>query len=139
MQNYSVYLAGGMQGLTMEEQLVWRNKATEYLQNVECDYKVSTINPPTKYNFYESKHLSEREIMEYDLYKLRNSDLVLVSFNNPNSIGTACELMLSKELHIPVIGIYCGKEIHPWLKECCTRICVGLDDALRHVEEFYLQ
>lgn len=138
MENFKIYLAGGMQNLSMEEQLEWRNKSTEYLKSVECDYKVMTTNPPTKYNFYEDKHNSEREVMEYDLYRLRNSDLVLVNFNNPKSIGTSIELGLAKELRIPVIGVDCGIEIHPWLLECTTRMCKSLNEALEHIKEFYL-
>ena len=139
MNNFSCYLAGGMQNLSMSQQLEWRNKAEEFFKKVECNYKVLTTNPPKKYNFFESKHRSEREVMEYDLYKVRNSDLVLVNFNDERSIGTSMELMLAKELHIPVIGINDRKvNLHPWLLESCTRICYSLDEALEHIKDFYL-
>jgi len=77
--------------------------------------------------------------MEFDLYNLRCSDLVIVNFNSPNSIGTAMELMLAKELKIPIIGINEeNKQLHPWLIECVVKMFKKLEDAWMYVSNFYL-
>ena len=105
----------------------------------EHEKNASFFNPVDYYNFEEKQHKSEREIMEFDLYNLRNSDLVIVNFNNIWSIGTAMELMLAKEMHIPVIGWNPNDEVlHPWLKECVTRLCDNLREAVEHVVSYYL-
>ena len=63
-----------------------------------------------------------------------------MNFNAPNSIGTAMELMLAKEYHIPVIAFGTNnKKIHPWLIECCTRVCDTMREAVDHVADFYLK
>ena len=50
------------------------------------------------------------------------------------------ELMLAKELHIPVIGLNKDNmELHPWLIECTTRMCDDLRELVEHVVEFYLK
>jgi hypothetical protein len=78
--------------------------------------------------------------MEFDLYNLRKSNLVVVNFNAPQSIGTAMELMVAKENKIPVIGLNKDEtKLHPWLIECCTRICDSFREIVNHVVNFYLK
>ena len=140
MERVRVYLSGGMGNLSFEEQSRWRQQIIDAIKyNYDCEKKVSFFNPVNYYNFEEVRYRSEREVMEFDLYNLRNSNLVVVSFNDVKSIGTAMELMLAKEYHIPVIGFGVnGQSIHPWLLECCTRVCDSLKEAVNHIVEFYL-
>lgn len=141
MENVRIYLSGGMSGLSLEEQTKWRNKFKDAIKyNYETDKSISFFSPPDYYNFDEIQHKSEREIFEFDLNALRKSDLVVVNFNAPHSIGTAMELMLAKELHIPVIGLNKDNiELHPWLIECTTRMCDNLRELVEHVVEFYIK
>ena len=107
--------------------------------NYDCEKKPVFFNPVNYYNFKEVRYRSEKEVMEFDLNALRNSDLVVVNFNDPKSIGTAMELMLAKELHIPIIGLNKDKkELHPWLECCCNRMCVDMRELASHVVDFYL-
>lgn len=141
MESVKIYLSGGMTGLTLEEQMKWRSQIINALKYGEFDVKksLSFFSPPEYYNFESKDYKSEREVFEFDLSQLRNSDLVIVNFNAPQSIGTAMELILAKELHIPVIGLNKdGTELHPWLVECCTRICDNMRELVSHVATFYL-
>ena len=77
--------------------------------------------------------------MEFDLYNLRKSDIIIVNFNSPNSIGTAMELMLARELRKPVIGLNNDSiNLHPWIAECVTRECSTFEELVEHIVEFYL-
>lgn len=131
-----------MTGVSWEEQTKWRRQFQNAIKFGDYDYekKVAFFDPTQYYNFEEKRHKSEREIMEFDLYNLRNSDLVLVNLGNngDKSIGTSMELMLAKELHIPVIAFNSNKEIHPWISEACLRICENIKEAVEYVVEFYL-
>ena len=133
-------LSGGMGNLSFEEQSRWRQRVQDAIKfNYDCEKKAIFFNPVDYYNFEEERHKSEKEIFEFDLYNLRNSDLLIVNFNDEKSIGTAMELILAKELNIPVIGLNKDKkELHPWLVECCTRICDDIRECVSHVVEFYL-
>ena len=142
MEQVKIYLSGGMTGLSMDEQIGWRNKLIDAIKfgDVEPMKHPVFFNPPDYYSPNTYEHKSEREAMEFELYHLRNSDLVVVNFNAPNSIGTAMELILAKERHIPVIGLNKNKEvsIHPWLLECCTRMCGDMYELVSHIVNFYL-
>lgn len=136
-----IYLAGGMSGLSFEEQTKWRSNVRDAILYGEYDYDIKPrfFSPPEYYPIEEQRHKSEREAMEFDLNALRKSDLVIVNFNAPDSIGTAMELMLARELRIPVVGLNKdGFDLHPWLIECSTRICDDMYELVEYVVEYYL-
>lgn len=141
METVKIYLSGGMSGLTLDKQLAWRNRVEKAINyNREPLKKPIFFNPPNYYSPEITVHKSEKEVMEFDLYNLRKSDIVIVNFNVPNSIGTAMELAIAKENHIPIIGLNLdGNELHPWLVECCTRICSTFVELIDHVTDFYLK
>lgn len=140
MEIYRVYLSGGMSLLNFEEQSRWRKQIQDAIRfNYECEKKANFFDPVRYFNFQEKRHESELEIMNFDLNALRKSDLIVVNFNNPNSIGTAMEMMLGYEMRIPIIGLNKdGKEIHPWLRCCCDRVFDNMKDLVEYIVEFYL-
>lgn len=141
MEKVKIYLSGAMGSLSFEEQSRWRRQVIDAIKYGDYDYekKVTFFNPVDFYNFQEKVQKTEFEVMEYDLYNLRKSDLVIVNFNDEKSIGTAMELMLAKELHIPIIGLNKDKrKLHPWLECCCNRMCDDMKELVSHIVEFYL-
>lgn len=141
MESVKIYLSGGMGSLSFEEQSKWRKQIINAIQYGDYHYekKPTFFNPVDYYNFTDVRYKSEREVMEFDLNALRKSDLVIVNFNDPKSLGTCAELAIAKELHIPVIGINKDKlELHPWLVEFTTRMCDDIREVVEHVVEFYL-
>lgn len=140
METVRVYLSGGMGGLSFEEQSKWRNQVTNAIkENYDCAKKPVFFNPVNYYNFTDVRYKTQREVMQFDLNALRNSDLVIVNFNDPSSLGTCAELAIAYEMKIPIIGINKdGNELHPWLECFCDRMCDSLREAVEHVVAFYL-
>ena len=137
-----MYLSGGMSGLSFEEQTKWRSQIKNAILygGYEYDFKPVFFDPTMKYNFEEKRHKSEHEIFEYDLNALRKSDLVIVNFNRPNSLGTSMELAIAHEHRIPIVGLYeDGGELHPWLIEMTTRICESKEELVEYIVEFFLK
>ncbi len=142
VENCRIYLSGGMTGLSLEEQTKWRSQIQNAIKYNGYDYDKNPIffDPTQRYSLFEKENKTEREAMEYDLNALRKSDLVIVNFNASQSIGTAMELILAKEYRIPVIGLNKDSvDLHPWISECCTRICDTTRELVEHVVEFYLK
>ena len=140
METVKIYLSGGMGSLSYEEKSKWRKQVIDAITyNYDCTKKPIFFNPVDYYNFEEVRYRSEREVMEFDLNALRNSNLVIVNFNDPKSIGTCAELAIAKELQIPIIGINLdNQELHPWLVEFTTRMCESIREAVEHTVDFYL-
>lgn len=141
MEHCHVYLAGSMSGISLEDQMKWRNQIKDAILYGGYDYDIKPhfFLPPLYYGFEEKRHNTEKEVMDFDLNRLRKSDLVIVNFNNPNSLGTAMELAIAFENKIPVIGLNENNaELHPWLIECTTRMCNNMEELVEHVVQFYL-
>ena len=127
-----------MTGITYEDSNNWRVVAKDALENAESEKRIVAINPNDYYNFKDIKHLTEKEILRYDLNRVRNSNLILVNLNG-DSIGTAMELQHAYDFHVPIIG-YCGdkKLVHPWLEYTCDRICDNIFYAIDYIKNYYL-
>lgn len=141
MELIKIYLSGGMGSLSWEEQTKWRKQIIDAIKYGDYDYEKKPVffNPVDYYNFQEVLYKSQREVMEFDLHNLRNSDIIIVNFNDPNSLGTCAELAVAYEMKKPIIGINKdNKKLHPWLECYCNRMCKDLREAVEYVVEFYL-
>ena len=142
MNKNIIYLAGKMSGLSIEEMSKWRR---EFTYKFECyctknyiDNPFKIVTPTDYYSFEEKKHKTEREVMDYDLWIVKNSTLVVVNLDYPNSLGTAIELYeANKHCGIPVIGF--GTTInHPWIEECLNVKFDTMEEVIDYIIEFYL-
>ena len=139
MNNYFVYLAGGMTGLSISEQLNWRLDIKDKLEHYECDYKVKCFNPIDYYSLKDTTPEIEVEAMEFDLHKLTNSQLVIANFNAPLSLGTMAEIAIAYNKHIPIIGLNENNNIlHPWQLGMTNKIFTDKEDMLDYVCNYYL-
>ena len=144
MEKFDIYLMGGMGKFGkehFEEANQWRVYCKNVLENCESNYKVNVINPNSYFNFRDEPHSykTQREVMEFDIHKVRNSKLCIINFNDMYSLGSMAELAIAYERRIPVIGLDIDRQnLHPWQIEMCTRIFNDIDEILRYVKIFYL-
>lgn len=127
-----------MTGLTFEESNDWRVFIKNKLIQI-ADSSVKIINPNDYFNFLLKTHETEREVKNFDLHLVRNSDLIVVNFNAPNSIGTAQELAVANENKIPILGLNEHNfKLHLWLVESCERIFDNRTDLIYYIRDYYL-
>lgn len=144
MKDFSIYLAGGMQKFgkeNFEQSEEWRRRCATFLRGNNNYYNITIVNPNDYFNFVDEipQYDTQREVMEFDLNKVRNSDLIIVNFNDKYSLGTMAELTIAYEKRIPVIGLNTDLQIlHPWQIEMCNRIFIDIDTMLTYIKDFYL-
>lgn len=147
MTIYHIYLAGGMGKFgkeKFEESNAWRVDIKNQLENICCNYKVKCCNPNDHFNFLkEPEYLTDREVMEFDLHRVRKADLVIVNFNDIHSLGTMAEIATAYEMKKPVLGLcedYEGqiKDLHPWQKCMVNRLFTDREDLVLYVLKHYL-
>lgn len=139
MKDFNIYLAGGMQNLSFDVSNIWRNNVIKSFKNVYSYSNVKCINPNDYYNFKEITYDSQHEVMDFDLYKVRHSDLVIVNLNDVKSIGTAMELAVAHENGIPIIGLNEEhNELHPWESCMCNKIFHNMQKMVRYIADYYL-
>lgn len=142
MKTFNIYLSGGMTGMSMSFQYDWRVRIRNKLELCsESKYKVECFNPVDYYsNTRPEEYDSEREVMEFDLHNLRQTDLIIVNFNNPKSLGTMAEIAIAYDRRIPIIGLYEGQkeDLHPWQQDMCNRILGSESELVEYIEMYYL-
>lgn len=124
-----------------EEANGWRKDLKKQIEQIS-EGKVKCCNPNMHFNFLDATgYRSDKEVMEYDLYRVRHADILIVNFNDPSSIGSACEMAVAYELKIPIIGL-CenGEEriLHPWLREFCNCIFTDREELILYLVRHYI-
>lgn len=142
MERFNIYLIGGMTKFgadNFDKGNQWRVYLKDRLERCNS-YKINVINPNDYYNFLGNiTYDSEREVMEFDLYKLRNSDLCICNFNDPNSLGSMAELAIAYDRRIPVVGLCENNEtLHPWQEEMITKKFDNIEALALYVIDYYL-
>lgn len=119
----------------------WRVDIKNQIEELS-DGKIKCCNPNDHFNFLSDKdYKTQREVMNYDLFKVRNSSAIIVNFNDHKSIGSACEMAIAFENKIPIIGLYENGEennLHPWLKEFCERIFDDREELILYMIKHYI-
>lgn len=140
MRDFTIYLAGGMSSIPSEEYTKRRNVITSLLLSRKSDKLSLNIIDPSRYYNYDFKyHETEKEILRWELNKVRNSNLIIVDLTVEKSVGTIVELAIAYENKIPIIGVNADKEnIHPWLEEICDRTFSNIIDGVDYVTGYYL-
>lgn len=138
---FKIYLSGGMKNLSIEEQSVNRDYITEELNNITASkYRLDIFDPLDYFTYHNPTHKTEKQILNFELNALRNSNLIIVDFNDPNSLGTMAELSIAYEHRIPVIGLmqYNYGGLHAWQVEMCDVIFDDIDELIEYVRDYYL-
>lgn len=144
MKELTIYEAGKMSGLDLQQMLTWRIELTKELEDVAeiIGVKVNAVNPVNYFNFVQKRHQTESEIMKFDLSKVKQSDIVIVNMDGLNtSIGTCIELYEAYKREIPVLAFGSNKlyeELHPWIQCCITRHDETYKETVNYIKDFYM-
>lgn len=144
MESYKIYLCGGMSKFGKEDFYKgnrWRAYCKKILEDSDTKYNVMVTNPNDYFSFKDNppRYKSEREVMNFDIRKVKNSNLIIVNFNDMYSLGTMAELAIAYDRGIDIIGLDIDNQnLHPWQVEMCNRIFSDIDEAIRYIKDFYL-
>jgi hypothetical protein len=143
MKEFKIYLAGGVSNLSKEEQTIWRDIIIDMInqrcKTTDIKFKLDIINPPDYFTFEEHNFDSDLEVMKYYLRHTKSSDLIIVNFNDPKSIGTAQEIAVAYDHNIPILGLNIINEVlNTWLICSCDRMFNSYKALIDYLFYFYL-
>jgi len=144
----SVYLAGPIQHAP-DGGHAWRDMAVRTYPDFEW------INPLDKYDGHanavvvhngtppsdadsDAELVSVTELVESDKELIRGSDAVLVGWDDVPSAGTPMEVLYAYELNIPVVCLYDGDGISPWMEYHSEAVYPRLGDCMDHLSKLPL-
>lgn len=149
--SYRIYTAGKMAGLSSYDQMEWRKRIEISVRHAAdivgiSQSEIKFIHPPMFYQYGKTYFQSEREVKDWDLNQVRNSDIVIVDLDTvETSTGTHYELGMVDAVnsfgnkHIFVIGIGGeNKVLHPWIEDTLHRREADYDDAADYIVNYLL-
>ena len=139
MKDFKIYLCSDIDKTLLPEQVLWRDKVKKYLNQWHLQNTKIKFIDLTDYSCLQS--LSPvTEVINFDLRSVKNSDLILVYFNNAHSVNLVQELTIGWEYRIPIIAIKPeAKNISKRLTTCCERVFTDLYEACDHIIDIYLR
>lgn len=118
----TIYLAGGINGLSDADAKNWRSSAAETLN--DC-----FVLDPMSRDYRGKEAGNAAEIVENDFADIRQCTAVLAMCERP-SWGTAMEIRYMHEHKIPVHAVCSSPNPSPWLVYHCAAIYPTLDAAI---------
>lgn len=143
MRDNQVYLAGAISGCDWGDVSDWRYDMSNVIYSAS-NGRWTCFNPcehiPDSFVDHESVSMTDREAMDYDLYHLLRSDLVVINFAyNPKSIGTIAEMGAAYTHHIPILGLNeKGEDLHSWQIAMCAKIFKDYENLLSYIVNHYI-
>ena len=135
MKKRTIYLAGPMEHVSIEDSKGWRSIATNLLED-----SFNILDPTRRVHHFEKKYM--RRIFELDLRDIQESDMLLVNLENPKIAkhGTAMEVFYaSYVLRKPVVAFKSDAEsIHPFFESLVTEWRSSVDKACDTILSEYL-
>lgn len=134
----TVYLAGPIEGVSLEEASKWRDNATSFFKKVY----ISTRDPLRRKKFHDqpySKNLANK-IVAMDVQDVRKSSTVLLNLlnrGNGKAWGSICELMIAHQAGKPVIVVLEEGYKHPFIDVYATEIHHTLEEAMEATLAYY--
>lgn len=120
----TVYLCGGINGLSDSECRDWREVAKELL-------KADTLDPMRR-DYRGKEDESVNEIVRGDLDDIGASSYVLVNATRP-SWGTAMEIVYAYQRRKPIVAFVGDGRVSPWLRYHCGLIVQTVEEAVAHI------
>ena len=118
MKRRTVYLAGPMEHVSIEDAQGWRDIAEQMLHHAD----VNTLNPCRRVHNFQQRYM--KRIFELDLRDIQESDIILVNLDKPEVAkhGTAMEVFYaSYVLRKPVVAFKAdASKIHPFFESLVT-------------------
>lgn len=132
----TVYLAGSMEHVSLEEAKGWRDIATEILESMD----VVTLDPTRRIHNFDKRYM--KRIFELDLRDIQESDIILANLDNPTVAkhGTAMEVFYAAYvLRKPVVAFKAdASTVHPFFESLVTEWRSTVDKACDTILSEYL-
>ena len=74
---FKIYTVGKMKNISYTEQMLWRIKIANLIKK-NTEEKVSFVHPPLFYNYEQKDYKSEREVKEWELNQVKQSDILAI-------------------------------------------------------------
>lgn len=134
----TVYLAGPIEGVSLEEATKWRETATSFF----IKNHIKTLDPTRRKKFHDQPYSQNlaKKIVRMDLNDIVESDLILMNLKDRGAgkaWGTICELILAYNEGKTIVVVLEEGFKHPFVDVFATELHHTLEDALEATLAYY--
>lgn len=140
MRDKVIYLSGAISGISEKEAYEWRDETSEFFSSLELPW-LHVFNPVLHFSQLglDTNMYTDEDIMNLEIHKLHNSDIVFFNCHYPKSLGSMAEIAIAYERNIPILAFNeNNEELHPWLKQMCTKIFKSKEELISYFIDHYL-
>ena len=133
------YLAGPMEGLTLEQMTEWRRHATHQLFLKDID----TLDPTRRVSYHDQRDhaYAASRVVKHDLQDIAFSSVILADLRDSTpgrKWGTVCEIAHAHTKNKIIIVVTDPMQFkHPFIEFYATEIHHDLDSAIDAVATYY--
>lgn len=130
-----VFISMPFTGKKFESLVKEREELAKLVNSFDFELLEQFIGYQKKRDF-ETQDYNPSYILAKDKHYIKKSDVVIADFTS-NSIGTACEVTIAKELFDKKVYAVVPEEKrkHPWLKFYCDYFFDSINDALKQIKK----
>ncbi len=134
----TVYLAGSIEGIPLEEATKWRETATSFFRG----HRINTLDPTRRKKFHDQSYSINlaKKIVKMDIDDIGRASTVLMNLKDRGAgkaWGTICELMIAHgQLKTTIVVLEEGYH-HPFIDCFATEIHHTLEDAMEATLAYY--
>lgn len=134
----TIYLCGGILGLSNDDCNTWREQAMKaLLPATYCDDRHFNFLDPMDRDYRGREAESVNQIVVLDKIDIRDSDIILVNASRP-SWGTAMEVLYAYDQNKVIISFTDGSKRSPWLSYHSTIVHDTLEQCVDTIQELYI-
>ena len=134
----TVYLAGPIEGISLEEATKWRETATSFLK----EKGIKILDPTRRKKFHDQPYSANlaKKIVRMDVNDIGASSVILMNLKDRGAgkaWGTICELILAAYQAKTIIVVLEEGFKHPFIDVYATEIHHTLEEALDATLAYY--
>lgn len=127
MSKTTVFLSGACKNVDVAKRNKWRQDIDNL--NLRDDWPFVIFNPNKKFSYESNDPMDEKLVMDYFLYKLEHSDVIVVNLGDSAlSVGTGMEIMHAVDNRKFIIG-FNDTNSYGYIKKCCNVVVETVDDV----------
>lgn len=135
MSKKTIFLSGACKNVSIEDRNGWRQRIED--MNHEDHWPFNIFNPNKKFSYELNDPMDEKLVMDYFLYKLEHSDVIVVNLGDSAlSVGTGMEIMHGVDNRKFIIG-FNDDNSYGYIKKCCNVVFKNLEEVWDFLTEYF--
>ncbi|MBQ2397774.1 MAG: hypothetical protein II304_12200 [Bacteroidales bacterium] len=143
MKTFKIFTVGKSNGLTLKQQMEWRLKLSQEIENRnERKCIIHFVHPPY---YFDNNYTDLREMLNWEINQISDSNIMVVDLSAiSDCTKTLIELSAAQTInntsnkHIYIVGFGNSNTIHPWFDSFIFHKCENIIETAEYITTYLL-